>query len=296
MHKPPNSEATQVPSPKTLAGVPLLDKVFEFIIKQFSKQPAWLRAFVYFLFVVFFITTASRLIGGRYAVKGVVWNGDQYAQNCEIRLNGEYFSTNSRGEYHAVFTPTQYYSLLLKQSMVLLVVSAGRRDHSYPVSLNILEDQLDDIILGKGFVAPSEHSLNFAIISSAYAQEPSIPRGADRIYVDQLILSAEAKNVRYLELQMGLKGQINPRVRNLGEEAGKLPIRGAGRVTLPSSSYYFDVPHKFRDQPVTIEINGSAGFLRSFHETFKFIMPSQAKSYQAPGDKGGVIQLHAVLN
>src|SRR5881275_1193221 len=77
----------------------IVGKVFdEVIVKQFTSQPAWLRALVYFMFVVF--VTVSRLVGGKYALKGVVWKGDEWAANCEIMLNGEFFGTNSRGEYH----------------------------------------------------------------------------------------------------------------------------------------------------------------------------------------------------
>ena len=296
MTNPRTSDGSELARPAAGGRVPLLDRVFDFLVKQFSRQPPWLRAFVYFLFVMFFISTASRLIGGRYAVKGVVWNGDQYAQGCEVRLNGEFFSTNSRGEYHAIFTPTQYYSLLLQRSMRLPIVSAGRRDHAYRVTLNILEDQLGDITLGQDFADGSDGSFSFELIPSVYAQAPTSVRNNDRVYVDKLSFSEQAKDVHYVELQMGLKGQVNPQIQNLGEEAGRLPIKGPGAISLPQLAYYFDVSRRFRGQVVTVEVNGSAGFFKNFHETFTFTMPVRSSTLQVKGNRGGMLQLRVASN
>ena len=276
--------------------VPLLDRIFQFIVDHFAKQPPWMRAFVYFVFVMFFVTTSARLIGGRYAIKGIVWDGDQYAQNCEIRLNGEWFSTNSRGEYHALFTPRQYYSLLVTRSINLPVVRGGKNQGSYPVTLSVFDDQFEDISLGVKRVAyPAlSHRLSFDLIPSAYAQS-SVTRALDRLYLSRLTLTATSRRVRKAEFQLGVKGQINPRLLSLGADAGELPVKSSGSVAFPANSYYFEFPRTLRGRKVTVELHTETGFLQSYHETYTLTLPQQAQEViPASGDKGGLVVLRFV--
>jgi hypothetical protein len=277
-------------APSREGQVPLLDKVFQFLVDHFSKQPPWLRAFVYFVFVMFFLTTSARLIGGRYAVKGIVWDGDQYAQNCEIRLNGEWFSTNTRGEYHALFTSRQYYSLLVTRTIDLPVVRGGKNQGAYRVTLGVFDDQFGDIFLGSKRAARSSppHPFSFDLVSSVYAQSP-FNSSVDRLYLQRLTLSADARKVREAAFQLGVKGQLNPKLMSLGVDAGELPVKSAGSVAFPVNAYYFQFPRTLRGRTVTVELHAGTGFLQSFHETFRLTLPAQSKEIQARGDKGGLI-------
>src|SRR5687767_12656600 len=98
----------------------ILDRLQTLMLKFSRKAPAPLQAFVFFLFVVFFLYACFRFIGGDFAVRGRVAvrstdergrSGERYVSGLEICIDDKMFATNSKGFFYAILSPAQYYTL-----------------------------------------------------------------------------------------------------------------------------------------------------------------------------------------
>lgn len=277
-----DATSVELPSEK------LLDRLWDFIKTKYDQQPAWLQSLVYFFIVAFFLAGAMHILGGHYVVRGVIWDGTKYAQDCEVRLDGDYFSTNSRGEYHAVFSAGQFYVLLLRRNIDLHLVRGGQNAGHYTVKLlDITGNEFEDITLGAASAStPQEqpqHSF-FELIPSAYANDTT---PVERLYLGSITPSARLRDAT-LEL---LDDGNPPRpLLSLGAKAGRLPLRSGGPTSF--TSQYFDVPASKRGAKLTIELSSDSGaYFGKYYERFTFVMPAKPGTIAVKGTQGSVLVL-----
>jgi hypothetical protein len=296
----------------------LLSRILDFLFDKIQMLPKPLRAVAYFVFLAFFCATAWRLIDGHYVVRGVVWDGENFAQACEIRVRGDYFSTNSKGMYYAVLTPIQYYRFMVAGEIDLPVVcrkpdGSPRRVKSPKVTLSWWDDEFSEIDLAAGAEASRTSKepggFSFGLIASAYAQEPPapaqnppgrlqpappqntyrFPSSGDRLVLERITLGDKAQNMREVEFEIELGNKEKPLLLE-GAEAGDLPMKS--KVTF-GESYYFDVPQASRGTRVEIEMEAPGLFGRE--EAFKLDIPRQYdRPVRVEGNKGSILVLRLV--
>jgi hypothetical protein len=278
-------------------GPNLLSRILDFLFDRFKGLPPSLRAVAYFIFLAFFCATAWRLIAGQYVVRGVVWDGDEPASSCEIRLRGDYFSTNSKGMYYAILSPTQYYRFAFLGEIALPITCKQKDDHfkrekgPLKVTMNVWDDEFGDIYLdGSGAAKsaqPAAGLTSFSLISSAYADEkpasapkptdlpqsaPSsvtFPSAGDRLIIERLTFGESAEKMREVEIKI----KIGKKRRSLllqGTRAGELRTKSTVKF---GESYYFDIPQDNRGARATIEIEASGLF--GNEEAFPLYIPTQ---------------------
>jgi hypothetical protein len=257
----------------------MLSRILDYLFVQSGNLPPALRAIVYFVFLTFFCATAWRLVAGQYVVRGVIWDGDRHASGCEIRLRGDYFSTNSKGMYYAVLSPSQYIRYWAAGDNDLQI-ERRQNDGSYTrlkgpfkVNLSWWDDEFSSIDVAPTMaLQQGRPAVSFQFVDTAYAEEapraadkpvaekietqaaPSpFPSSGDRLVIDHVIMGASA--MHEAEFEVELAGRTNPLLLR-GSEAGRLPMKS--NVEL-GNSFYFDVP-KDHQNKVVIEMEGPSLF------------------------------------
>jgi len=279
----------------------LLDDVFnKMIVKNFKGLPKWLQAFVYFIFVMFFITTAYRLVAGQYVVHGVLWEDGKYAKNCEIRIGEGFFTSNSKGIYYVVLGPVDYLSLTVTRSANLPIVRRVDGDDmklgTFKVAMmSWSSNEFEELDLkhSKAKLTTASPAMTFDLVSSAHAQVP-ISRN-DRLVLQSITLGAGSKS-RLAEFKLDLpqrKGKSPLLVS--GTKVGDLPIRPGMTVSF-DGPYYFEVPTSYRGQKVQIELDDQSGaFFIGYNEDFDFTLPRAGGSIKPPrGNRGSTLALTLV--
>jgi hypothetical protein len=271
----------------------ILNKILDFLFDKFRGLPAPARAIAYFVLLAFFIATAWRLVAGQYLVRGTIFNGERFAQGCEVRVRSDYFSTNSKGMYYLVLSPAQYYRFLVSGELDLPVsprLPNGDlgRERNFKVKLSWWDDEFTSIDLALLQAAVTEappQPWTFDLVPSAYAQEKAAarqivvqqqtvytkyPSSGDRLVVDRIVLGKSTSNAKQLEFQLELDGgSLEKALLIQGAEAGKLPARP--KLSL-GERYYFDVPQNRRGAAAKIEMD-VAGFFKG-EEDFKLRIPT----------------------
>ncbi len=295
----------------------LLFRILDFLDAKFKNLSPRMRAVAYFALLALFCATTWRLAAGQYVVHGVIWNGDEYATMCEVRLRSDFFSTNSKGMFYAVLTPSQYYRFVAASEVELPIAcrmedgQMKRLPGPYPARLSWWDDELSEIFLEapkvtKVSAAPAPLSL---FSTPAYAQpdpqpQPSaqrppvgllseapptpalLPSKGDRLVVDWVELGGSAREMRRVEFEIDLGTEEKPLLLE-GAEAGKLPMKP--KVAF-GESYYFDVAPLLQGRRVSIEMEATGLF--GPEEEFEFRMPKQ---YNVPlpvkGSRGSTLHL-----
>ncbi len=278
----------------------LLSRILDFLFDKIQMLPKPLRAVAYFVFLAFFCATAWRLVDGHYVVRGVVWDGENFAQACEIRVRGDYFSTNSKGMYYAVLTPQQYYRFMAAGEIDLPVVcrkpdGSPRRVKSPKVTLSWWDDEFSEIDLAAAPRSSKEaQAFSFDLIASAYAQPPSAPTPkppvlGDRLILERITLGDRAQGMREVEFEIELGSKERPLLIQ-GAEAGDLPMKS--RVAF-GEKYYFEVPQDRQGKPVEIEMEAPGLFGKE--EQFRLKVPLEYnKPLRVDGSRGSVLVLRLV--
>lgn len=265
----------------------VLARIFRFIEREFSKQPSWVQVCAYLLLLLFFVDASARVIGGRYVVKGVAWDGNTFARNCEIRVYDQWLSTNSKGEYAALFGSIEYYQLLATRAVHVMLVRDEKKIGERALRLvGLVNPTFEHIQCDVGGASPSPVAgSGFSLLAGeAYAQGPT-----DRLYVDAVTLRRGA-NVSMVELELELPRASNAQLLSLGKAAGSLPMK-EGTLTLPQRGYYFEVPRESRGKEVHIQVKAPNRFLGigGFSQKFRFTMPTGSGVVRVPGDDGGLL-------
>src|SRR5258708_7211019 len=81
----------------------------------YTDQPPWLRAFVFFVFVMLFSYSFLRITAGDHAVHGQLFERENHlaTNTYDIGVEDRY-GTNSQGTYYAVLPPLAYYTMWAK--------------------------------------------------------------------------------------------------------------------------------------------------------------------------------------
>lgn len=282
----------------------LLNRVFDFISAKFHGQPKWLQALVYFLFVMFFLATAFRLVAGDYVVTGVLWQGGRHPRDHEIRIGDGFFTSNSKGIYYVVLGPGDYWLLATTRSTILPIVRRVRNEElkvdedqkvgDFKLGLKTFSlDEFEEIDLSNPRLKVGEirPSMSFDIVSSAFAQ-PIAPKN-DRLLIQAISLDPSS-TTRRAEFKLDLKGQ-KKKVPLLvsGFRAGNLPLRSSVPVLL-DGRYYFEIPSSQRGKKAEIELDAKDGILWGDNEDFEFTIPTTYKTITIPGERNSVIVISLV--
>ena len=282
----------------------ILNRVLDFLLNKFKDLPTPLKAVAYFVFLAFFCATVWRVTFGEYVVRGVVWDGDRFAESVEIRLRGDYFSTNSKGMYYAVLSPAQYWRFVAMGENDLPVMRRQtdgtfvRVKGPFEVKLSFWDDEFTDIDLA-AVLTPrlqSKHKVfSFFIGGPLYAQprrntHPVFPSSGDRLVLERIILGRGAAGWREVEFELDF-GAIERPLLLQGIDAGTLPMKQT--VTF-GEKYYFDVPATARGQEVEIEMDNKSSFFGR-DEEFVLRVPLQYQtSVPVTGSKGTVLVVRLV--
>src|ERR1051326_2067670 len=181
-----------MPDDKETPSEKLLDRMMTFLSDKFDKLPSWGQAVAYFLILGFFLVGLAHTFGAKYVVTGVVFdNATALAvPNCEIRVDGVYFATNSQGEYHVVLNQWDYFALMAKRQATLLLVRDKKKLGNYTVKLNdLFGNEFAEIDLKAGDRNPAAAAAELPrrwsldMISSAFAQQKT---PVDRLYIDRI--------------------------------------------------------------------------------------------------------------
>ena len=308
------------PTGEPIGGVlGMLSRILDFLFDKIRILPPSLRAVAYFIFLAFFCATTWRLTAGHYVVRGVIWDGENFAQACEVRLRGDYFSTNSKGMYYAVLTPLQYYRFMAAGEVDLPVMCkqpngpVTRVRRPFKVTLSWWDDEFSDIELTAAVAVPPANrkaeAFSFGLVASAYAQTPPapapnppimtqpaaprttsrFPSSGDRLVIERITLGDDAQSMREVEFEIELGHREKPLLLQ-GAEAGNLPMKS--KVAF-GERYYFDVPQDRRGTGVEIEMETPGLFGRE--EEFRFNVPLEYnRPFPVNGSKGSILVLRLV--
>jgi hypothetical protein len=315
----PNDPGPASPAPLPGASIfDLLNRILDFLFAKFKGLPRPLRAFAYFILLTFFCATVWQLVAGTYVIRGVIWDGDSYAQGYEVRLRGDYFSTNTKGMYYAVVSASQYYRFLLAgDGDIKLTVVRPRADGKvervkggpFAVTFNWWDDEFSEIDLT---LPPDRQptarrrTFPFVFTQNAYAQAPSRsggnPSGAahqsvpsamgDRLVIERITLGDAARRMKEVEFEVEVGEEEVPLLLH-GSLAGWLPLRE--KVTF-GSAYYFDLPRTERGTQIQVEME-TPGFFGFFakEEEFSVPVPSEYdKVIPVRGSRGSTLYLRLV--
>lgn len=278
----------------------LLNRVFDdMIIKNFKRMPMPLQAFVYFLFVIFFLMTGFRLVAGDYVVTGVLWEGGRHPRDCEIQMGDGLFTLNSNGIYYVILGSTDYWLLASTRSTTLPIVrhvlneetkkEEPQRVGDFKISLkrfSLDEFEAIDLKNPKGQVTDARPSLTFDLISSAYAQ--LVPSTKDRLYVQTITLGPTSKT-RRAEFKLDVEGQKKAPLLSFGLKAGNLPLRSLVPVALDGR--YFEISPSLRGRKAELELDAKDGALWGDNEDFEFTIPTTPKTIFVKGERNSVMQV-----
>lgn len=280
----------------------------QFISKHYLTQPLCVRTFTYVIFVMLLVFAIYRLTAGEFSIRGRILqkvdHGYKPAKNYEVRVRDKFFGTNSRGFYYLIFTPSQYYKLMLSGKLALEISTDETVFPPQTVDLQRFDQELKDITFPLSQEVRQLHErrefetpLLGRLITSTWALD-AVELGDDRLFVTAVQLKSNLPRTKEGELNFRVgKESLNLlAVQARGMPAGPIPIV-SGETIFLGTDYYFKLPQSLAPSLLgQIKLSTKSGiFLKIFFpysETFRVSLSRKyGHIFTASGDKGSKVDL-----
>jgi hypothetical protein len=253
----------------------------EFVVKNYSRQPTWVRTSTFLIFVFLLVYATAKSVGGQHVLSGRIVVETQDSQNRKAKkpaksyevLHGEMlFGTNSKGFYHVVLNPFDYARLLIDGKLALSILKEDITLDERVVRLRRLDSTFEDVVLPSpvegregAFLTPrAPAGLNSPL--AAWAAPP--PERKSRLAIYMIELARGHPDVQEVAVELQLGGQTQALLATrTGRNSGPVLVI-SGEPVLFGSDYYFPFPEDGSAPQVSVRISARTGVFSSYAESF----------------------------